>query len=110
MSVVAYLSDRIKAATARVPDRKQDKEAFAVLALNNAAARSRKGRFYYLPESREPPEIHEKQHQPVITESVVPRLLYVDHEWTNKDCEDYWQGTDDRNRHTLIQGNLYYLL
>lgn len=94
------LQDRIKASTDRIPHPTLDKEAFAVLALNDATARSRKGRFYYLPESSKPLKIPMHQHEPVVMKSIVPRLLYVDYEWTKSEGEHYVKMNDgDRYNH-----------
>ncbi len=103
------MQDRIKASTDRVPHPTQDKEAFTVLALNDAAARSRRGRFYYLPESRQPPRILQNQHQPVVMKSIVPRLLYANYEWKTSEEEIYVK-MNDNDRHNHVQRKLHILL
>lgn len=106
---MAEVQDRMKASTDRIPHPVQDKEAFVVLALNDAAARSRKGRFYYLPESREPPEIRRNQQEPVVIESIVPRLLYANYEWKQDEIGNYVK-MNDEDRHTHVQRKLHLLL
>ena len=91
---------RIKASAERVLNLSKDKEALAVLALNDAAVRSRKGRFFYLPESTKP---YEKcSNSFVKIESIVPKLLYSHHQWSDQESEEYWQN-NDASRYLYIQ-------
>lgn len=101
--------DQIKASTDRNPHFSQDKEAFTMLDLNDAAVRFGKGKFYYLPESTEPVKVRKQKHEAVVMKSVVPRLLYVHHEWAEHDRDNYWKQKTDKDRYKLIQGELQHM-
>lgn len=101
--------DRMRASTHRIPHPIEDKEAFAVLALNDAAAGSRKGRFYYLPESSEPPGIRRNQREPIVMKSIVPRLLYANYEWKHDEVENYVE-MNDVDRYDHVQRKMHLLL
>ena len=94
-------SDRIKTSAERAMNLSRDKEALAVLALNDAAARDRQGRFYYLPVCSAPNQ--RCLDGQLKFESIVPNLLYVHHSWTEGEAKGYWQ-CDDVNRYLCIQG------
>lgn len=93
--------DRIQASAERVLNLAKDKEALAVLALNDAAVTSREGKFFYLPESRD--SRGKQPAGPVMMQSVVPRLLYTNHLWTEQETKAYWQNSD-ADRFIFIQG------
>ena len=95
-------SDRTKAFVDEKSTLLQDKEAWVVLQLNDEAVRSGKGQFLYLPESTE--SNVKGSAGEVKIESRVPRLVYVDHEWTEQECIKYWDCEDDAARYRFIQG------
>ena len=99
---MAELIDRTKAALGRIPDISTDKEAAAVLVLNDAAARLGLGRYYYLPESKEPCK---NQKGCVALHSVVPRLMYTPTKWRKSEIDAYWK-LDDKKRYDHAQGML----
>jgi len=94
-------SDRINASADRVVNLPLDKEALAVLALNDAAVRSKQGQFFYLPEVA--PVKGKWANGEVHSETGVPNLLYAHHLWTEHEAIAYWQ-FDDANRYLYIQG------
>ena len=83
------MTDRIKAATARVCYLDRNNEERAVLGFNDAAVKSGKGLFYLLPLAQR--------------DSLIPNLLYVDYVWTEPEREAYWKHSD-ANRYLFIQG------
>lgn len=118
---MAEILGRIKASTCRTP-KTDDKEASAVLALNDAAAKARKGRFYYLPESEKPPTIRRNRREPAVMQSVVPRLLYANYEWKKAELgkdeagKDVWKDKveeylqkSDAKRYKHVQSKLHFV-
>lgn len=93
--------DRIQASAERALQLTKDKEARAVLALNDAAVNSREGKFFYLPESKDPGG--NRPAGPVTMPSTIPRLLYTNHLWTDQETKAYWQ-CSDADRYIFIQG------
>lgn len=97
---MAEIINRTKAALDRTPHILLDKEAAAVLALNDAAARLGLGRYYYLPESKQP---RKNQKGCVALHSVVPRLMYTASKWRKSEIDEYWK-LDDKKRYDHVQG------
>jgi len=99
-------SDRINASADRVVNLSLDKEALAVLALNDAAVRSKQGQFLYLPEFAPLTPLKEKcTNGQAHSETRVPNLLYAHHLWTELETRTYCQ-LNDANRYLFIQGML----
>lgn len=81
-------SDRFTASARKQHHLSQDKEALAVLAMNDAAITSGQGLFFYLPEL-----CKTCSNGNVKIESYVPNLLYAKKTWTHGEINIYMERT-----------------